>query len=129
MTNSRPIGVTILTGLAVLAAIIAGFHTLQYLHILPFSLGPMSFFGFDLLGALLWGVNTAIFLWVASMLWNLNQSGWLFVVIIAAWNLVLAILNVIGQSTLSAMLPSILVSGVVLLYCLLPGTREAFQRA
>jgi hypothetical protein len=49
--------------LAGLAAVIAAYHTLQCLHILPFWLGPMSFFAFDLLGALLWGVTAACFVW------------------------------------------------------------------
>jgi hypothetical protein len=115
--------------LAVVAALIAAYHTLQYLHLLPFWIGPVAFFGFDPLGAILWGINTVIYLWVASMLWNMNPSGWLFVVFIAAWDLILAVLSIIGQSTFSAMLPAILINGVVLLYCLWPRTREAFQRA
>ena len=39
----RPIGVTILAILAGIAAVIAVYHTLQFLHILPFTLGEMRF--------------------------------------------------------------------------------------
>ena len=126
MTRSRPFGVTVLAILAGLAGVVAAYHTLQYLHILPFWLGPVAFFGFDLWAALLWGITTAVYAWVVAMLWNLNPAGWLYVVIIATWNLVLVVLNILGASTINAMLPALLINGLVLLYCLLPGTRRAF---
>jgi hypothetical protein len=128
MNRKRPLGVTMLAILAGFAGVVAAYHTLQYLHILPFWFGSSSFgfYGFDLWGALLWGVLTVIYAWVVSMLWTLNPSGWLFVVVIAAVNLVLAVLSIIGNSTFQAMLPAILVNGIVLIYCLLPGTKEAF---
>ena len=53
MTKSRPIGVTILAILAALGAIMAIIHTLQMLHLLPVFFGPVRFFAFDLLGAIL----------------------------------------------------------------------------
>jgi hypothetical protein len=129
MTRSRPFGISVLAALSVVATVIAGYHTLQYLHILPFWMGSVAFFGFDLLGALLWGLTTLVWAWVAQMLWTMNPSGWLFLVILSVWNLVLALLAILGQSTFSAMLPAILVNGVLLLYCLWPRTREAFQQA
>jgi hypothetical protein len=129
MTRSRPVGVTILAILAGIAALFAIYHTLQYLHILPFWLGPMAFFGFDLIGALLWAVSAAIYIWLTRSLWNVDPQAWMFLVIIAAFNLILALLSILGASTFQAMLPSILVNGAVLLYCLLPGTRQAFGTA
>ena len=90
------------------------------------GLVPVAFFGFDLLSALLWGISTVIYAWVVSMLWNLNPQGWLFVVFISAFNLILAVLDIIGASTFSAMLPAVLINGLVLLYCLLPSTKGAF---
>jgi hypothetical protein len=129
MTRSRPVGVTILAILAGIAALFAVYHTLQYLHILPFWLGPMAFFGFDLIGALLWAVSAAIYIWLTRSLWNVDPQAWMFLVIIAAFNLILALLSILGASTWQAMLPSILVNGAVLLYCLSPGTRQAFGTA
>jgi len=129
MTTTRPIGVTILAILAVIAAVIAGIHTLQYLHLFPFFLGPVTFFGFDLLGAVMWGVLCAIYVWVAKMLWEMDQQGWLFVVIVACLTLVFDFLAVIGGSTLNAELPSIIVAALILAYCLWPSTREAFAQA
>jgi hypothetical protein len=128
MSKSRPFGVTILAILAGIAAFFAIIHTLQMLHLFPISgpLGVFSFFTFDLLGALLWGLMAAIYIWLVRMLWNLDPQGWLFLVIIAIFNLILALVSILGRSSFQAMLPSILINGVILIYCLLPGTKEAF---
>lgn len=128
MTRERPFGVTLLAILAAIAAIIAGIHTLQMLHLFPFRgpFGVFAFFTFDLLGAILWGLLALIYIWVVRQLWNLDPQGWLFVAALAAINLILAVISVFGQSTWQAMLPSILVNGLILVYVLLPGTKEAF---
>jgi hypothetical protein len=112
--------------LSALAGLMAAIHTLQYLHLLPFSLGPMSFFTFDLLGAVMWGISAAIWAWVTVNLWNLRPQGLQFVTILAGLNLILDGISVLGNSSLSAMLPSILFSGIILIYSLVPRTREAF---
>ena len=126
MTRHRPLGITILAILSAIAAIIAGIHTLQYLHLFPFFLGPMMFFGFDLWGALMWGLMTVIYVWVTSMLWNVDPQGWLFLVILSALNIGLALLSAIGGSSLSAELPALLLNGIILIYCLTPGIKQAF---
>jgi hypothetical protein len=115
--------------LAGIAGIIAAYHTLQYMHIIPFVLGPVQFWGFDLWGALLWGLTTVIYAWVVSMLWYVNPQGWLFVVIISIWNLILAVIDILGQSSVSAMMPALVINGIVLIYCLLPSTKRAFGPA
>ncbi len=128
MSKSRPFGVTILAILAGIAAFIAIIHTLQMLHLFPINrpLGVFSFFTFDLLGALLWGFMAAIYIWLVRILWNLDPQGWLFLVIISILNLILAFVSVLGRSSFQAMLPAIRINGVILIYCLLPGTKEAF---
>jgi hypothetical protein len=129
MTQPRPVGVTVLAILAGLATVAAGFHTLQFLHLLPFVTPAVAFYDFDLVGALLWGVATAIYAWVTRGLWAVEPQAWMFVLILAGFNLILAALSIAGASTWQALLPSLLVNGVVLLYCLLPGTRRAFGAA
>ena len=131
MTRERPFGVTVLAILAAIAAIIAGIHTLQMLHLFPIRgpFGVFAFFTFDLLGAILWGLLALIYLWVMNRLWSLDPQGWLFVTALAAINLILAVISILGQSTWQAMLPSILVNGLILIYVLLPGTKEAFGMA
>ena len=131
MAKKRPFGVTLLALLAGAATIVALVHTLQMLHLLPISgpFGQAHFFTFDLLGALLWGVMGLVYLWVFRMLWNLDPQGWMFVVVIAVFNLILAFLSLIGASTWQSMLPALLINGLVLIYALMPGTKSAFSIA
>src|SRR5215471_14057508 len=126
MTQHRPIGITILAVLSGIAAIISAIHTLQYLHLLPIFAGPMTFFTFDLWGALLWGVMFLIYLWVMRMLWNLDPQGWMFLVILSALNIGLALLSAIGGSTLAEEIPAIIIAGLILIYCLTPGVKADF---
>ena len=126
MAARRPVGVTILGVLALFAAAIALMHTLQMLHLWPIFLGPVAFFTFDLLGAVCWGALTVIYLWLMRMLWHVDRQAWLFLVILAGLNLALAFLSILGASSWQAMMPAIVVNGLILLYCLLPGTKEAF---
>jgi predicted flap endonuclease-1-like 5' DNA nuclease len=129
MSRNRPLGVTILAVLAAIAAIVAAYHTLQMLGLFrvtgPF--GQVRFFTFDFFGALLWGILALIYLWVMNKLWNLDPRAWLFVAALSALNLILAVVSIFGQSTFQAMLPAIIVNGLILVYVLLPGTKEAFS--
>ena len=77
----------------------------------------------------LWGVMGLVYLWVFRMLWNLDPQGWMFVVVIAVFNLILAFLSLIGASTWQSMLPALLVNGLILIYGMLPGTKAAFDIA
>jgi hypothetical protein len=126
VSRHRPIGVVILSILAGVSALGALWRTLQYLHILPFTLGPLQFYGFDLIAAILWGVTAAIWIWAALSLWNLNPQALTFVVILAAWNLILAVLEIFGASTFGAVLPAIVLNGVILIYGMSPGVRRNF---
>jgi hypothetical protein len=125
----RPFGITLLAILALLAALVAAWHTLQYLHLIPFTLGPLTFFGFDLLGAILWGVTAFVWIWAATNLWNVQPQGLMFATLLAGLNLILAALSILGASTFQALLPAILLNGIILIYCLSPGVRRAFGTA
>jgi len=128
MAKSRPFGVTLLAIFALIAAIVAAIHTLQMLN--PFPLfgdtNSFGFFGINILGAILWGIMTLIYLWVFRMLWNLDQQGWLFVTVLATLNLILAFMSIFGATTWMEMLPSLVINGLILIYALLPGTKAAF---
>ncbi|MCA9875197.1 MAG: hypothetical protein H6659_11245 [Ardenticatenaceae bacterium] len=123
----RPVGITILAVLAGLAALTAILHILQLLGLLPISIGPAQFYTSNVFGAILWGLCAAVWLWVMSMLWTLNPFGWAACLALAGANLFLIVVNIIGQATWQSMLLSILVNGLVFIYCLLPGTRAAFE--
>jgi hypothetical protein len=126
MEKTRPIGVTILAFLAILGAVNALIYTLQMLHILPVFIGPVAFFEFSLIGAFFWGLLFFIWLWVFRMLWEVNPQGWMFMMVLSLLNLVFGIINVIGASSWQAMAPIIIISGLVFIYCMMPGTKEAF---
>lgn len=126
MTKERPLGVTILAFLAILGAVNAFIYTLQMLHLLPTYLGPVAVYQFSLIGAFLWGLLAFIWLGVFKALWDVHPQGWLFMVLIAVFNLMYGLLCVLGGSSWEAMAPIIIISGLVLIYCLLPGTKEAF---
>ena len=124
--KERPIGVTILAFQAILGAINAFIYTLQMLHLLPTFLGPIAFYQFSLIGAFFWGLLFFIWLVVFRMLWEVQPQGWMFVVLIAIFDLIYGIICVLGVSSWEAMAPIIIISGLILIYCLLPGTKQAF---
>jgi hypothetical protein len=126
MAKERPIGVTILAFLAILGAVNALIYTLQMLHLIPTYLGPIAFYQFSLIGAFFWGLLFFIWLAVFRMLWEVQPQGWMFMVLIAIFNLIYGIICVLGGSSWEAMAPIIIISGLVLIYCLLPGTKQAF---
>jgi len=126
MAKERPVGVTILAFLAILGAVNALIYTLQMLHLIPTYLGPIAFYQFSLIGAFFWGLLFFIWLAVFRMLWEVQPQGWMFMVLIAVFNLIYGIICVLGGSSWEAMAPIIIISGLVLIYCLLPGTKQAF---
>ena len=126
MEQSRPIGVTILAFLAILGAINAFIYTLQMLHILPTYLGPVAFYQFSLIGAAFWGFLAFIWLGVAGALWIMHPQGWMFMMLIATFDLIFGVISALGGSSWEAMAPTIIISGLVLIYCMLPGTKKAF---
>jgi len=127
--KNRPIGVTILAGLAALAAVIAIIHTLQFLGIFPFLLGPgpISVRTFSLIYALMWGLLVWVYIWLVQMLWSVDHEAWVFLVIITVFNLCLDLIALIGATTLSDLSVSLFLNTVILIYCMLPGVRRAFN--
>jgi hypothetical protein len=70
----------------------------------------MTFCGLDFLAAGLCGVTAAIYVWAARKLWQLDIRGWMFAALMAGWMLFLDVLEAVGATPLSAVLPSMLVS-------------------
>lgn len=127
MARERPFVITILALLALLGAAQALIVTLQMLHLLPVFVGQLHFWTFDFWGALVWGILFLIYLWIFRMLWNVDPQGWLFLVIISGLNLILAFLSILGGSSWDAMSLAIVINGLILIYCLLPSTKRAFE--
>lgn len=125
----RPFGVTLLAILALLGTLAAIYHSLQLFGLLkffPFG-GQVGFYYSNYLGAIMWIILALIYIWVFRLLWSLNPTGWLFVVVLSALNLILAVASILGQSTAAELLPAIVVNGLILIYGLLPGTKQAFN--
>lgn len=126
MTKDRPIGVTVISILVLFGAVMAIIFALQMLHILPVFLGPVAFYTFSLIGAFMWGILAFIYFWLFKLLWDMQPQGWMFALLLSAFNLFFILLSVLGASSWNAMAPGILINGLILIYCLLPGTKQAF---
>lgn len=126
MERERPLGVTVLAILAGIAAVIAAYHALQFLGVFRFNFGPVSFRNFNLFSALMYGLLVWVYVWLVQMLWRVDPSAWLFLVVITIFNLILDFLAMIGAGTGVEYGWSIFLNGIILIYCMLPGVRAAF---
>ena len=123
----RPIGVTILAVLAGINAVLAVLHLLQAVGVLPYVVGPVSVRDFSPWYALMWGLTVWVWVWAVRLLWRVDPWAWLLLVVFAAFNLMLDFVALLGTDTASDLSLSFLLNVGILLYALLPGTREAFD--
>jgi hypothetical protein len=128
----RTFAVTVLAIIAVLAGLWNVVDTLRYLGLIPIV--EVMGFGLKLwninwLGAILSGIVALIWFSVAGQLWKLDERGWLFVVLIAAFDLFFLLLSMFGGTTFQAIAPLVLLCAVALLLAMLPSTKEAFGRS
>ncbi|MHC1753996.1 MAG: hypothetical protein AB9861_00925 [Methanosarcina sp.] len=123
----RPIGVTILAGLAVLLAFINAIAMLRFLGFLPF-LGVLDIRIFNFWYALMYGLLAYIWAWVAQMLWQVDPQAWLFLAVIAVFNLCLAFVVLVTGGSWYDINLSVIINALILIYVMLPGVREAFGR-
>jgi hypothetical protein len=131
--RERPIGVTILAILAGIAAVLAVIHTLQFLHLIPFVIGTGNrtgiVFYFNIWYALMYGLLVWVYVWLVQALWRVEPQAWLFLVIVAIFELILGLISMLGASNWQDVSGSIIISAIILLYCMLPGVRRAFGTA
>ena len=127
-TQKQPIGVTLLGILAAVAAGVNLYHTLQYLGLIPAYIGRLAFPVQNFWGALVFGFNTLLWALVAWGLFSFKPWAWLFAIVVAALGLVSAGLALLGGSDFTAILPELIICGIILIYCRTPGVRSAFGR-
>jgi hypothetical protein len=123
----RPFPVTLLAILAGIAAVFAGIHALQSLGIFPYVFGPVKLHAFNFWNFLMWALMVWVWVWLVQMLWRVDQQAWLFLAVITVFNLILDFLAMMGSSTsFSDVSISFLINAIILIYCMLPGTKRAF---
>lgn len=121
----RPLGVTILAILAGLLFFLNLIITLRFLGFLPF-IGPLDTRIFSLWYALLYGLLAYIWLWVAKMLWEVDRQAWTFLLFISVLNLSFDFIILITGGSWYDVNVSVILNALILIYVMLPGTREAF---
>jgi The Golgi pH Regulator (GPHR) Family N-terminal len=125
--KARPVGVTVLAVLAGIAAVLAAWNALQFLGIIPFFIGPVAFRTFNFWYALMWGLMVWVYIWLVQMLWRVDRQAWLFLVIITTFELILNFTAMLGSATWQDVSVSFLFNAAVLIYCMLPGVKSAFD--
>ena len=119
----RTAAIYILAIIAVLAGIVALVDTTRYLGWLY---SPLDFVGSPFIGAILTGLLAAMWFSVANLIWIVNLQGWFFMVALAIVVLFIDLISFVSGTPIELLLPSILISGLVLILGLLPSTRRAF---
>ena len=125
--KSRPFGVTVLAILAGIAAVLAGVHALQAIGIFPYMIGPFSVHAFSFWSFLMWALMVWVWVWVCQMLWRVDKQAWLFLAVITVFNLILDFTVMLGAGEWSDVSLSFLLNGIILIYVMLPGVKQAFD--
>ena len=128
--KERTWAIYILFILAIIAGLLAFVDAARYMGWLPIAtLGELKFTlpSAQWLGALLSAMVGVIWFVVAKWIWDLNESGRLFVLVIAVVNLIILLLAILGQTTFSAVAIGVIVNVLALILALLPSTEEAFR--
>jgi hypothetical protein len=123
--EGRPIGATILAIFAGILFVINAIITLRFLGFLPF-IGPLDIRIFNLWYALLYGLLAYIWLWVTKMLWQVDPQAWTFLLFITVMNLSFDFIILITGGSWYDINISVILNALILIYIMLPGTREAF---
>ena len=100
----------------------------RYMGWAPISLGPIQFVlpTAQWLGAIMSAIVAVIWFVVAKWIYDLNPSGWMFVVIMAIIYLVLQFLAILGSTSWQSVMWGVLVCVLTLILAFLPGTKRAF---
>ena len=108
-------------------AVLALLHLLQAVGVMPYVVGPASVRDFNLWYTLMWALTVWVWAYVTRLLWRVDPWAWMFLVVVAAFNLLFDFVALLGATTASDLSLSFLLNLVILIYALLPGTREAFE--
>jgi len=127
MVRARPLGITILAGLAGIALVLAVVHLLQAIGLLPYFIGPVAIRDFNIWYALMWGLMIWVWLWVIRALLDMDPSAWMFLLVVAGFSVIFDFFTIIATPNATTDVSvSFLVSLAILVYTLLPSTKRAF---
>jgi hypothetical protein len=127
MVQERPLGVTVLAGLAGIALILAILHLLQAIGLLPYFIGPVAIRDFSLWYSLMWGLMIWVWMWAIRALLDVDPGAWLFLLVISGFNVIFDFITLIATPTeTSDVSVSFIVNLAILAYTLLPSTKRAF---
>jgi hypothetical protein len=124
--NQRPTGVTIL---AILAFIGGAFGILGALALLGLGFafagvpgGGLSFiFGIVLL------VLSVLYLWLGWGFWNLNRTAWSVGLVVFGAGIIISFIQLLlGYATITNLIVTVIINGIVIYYLLTPGVKSAF---
>jgi hypothetical protein len=125
--QARPIGVTLLAGLAAVALALAVVHLLQAIGLIPYFIGQIGIRDFNIWYALMWGLMIWVWAWVIRALLDLDPSAWMFLLIVSGFNLLFDFFAVVGApNQANDVAASFILNLVIFGYTLLPGTKRAF---
>ncbi|WP_406656670.1 hypothetical protein V7O62_12530 [Methanolobus sp. ZRKC2] len=111
-------------------AVVEILTALNWLGLLPW-LGPgPSVRTFNLWYAFLYALLAWVYIWLAQMLWKVDASAWIFLAVITIFNLMVGFVAIIaaGIPTTDLTTLSLIFNGLVLIYIMLPSTRDAFGK-
>ncbi len=129
MVVKRPGIITILSILALVGVLITGYKLLIYLGIVPPSLGTLSLFANNSIGALATGIKFIVLLAVMYGLWTMRPWGWFLTLCVSIYGLFLSLFEMLGQSSVYLISGSVLFDLLILLSILSPRARNAFVEA
>lgn len=129
MVVKRPGIITILSILALVGVLITGYKLLIYLGIVPPSLGTLSLFANNSIGALATGIKFIVLLAVMYGLWTMRPWGWFLTLCVSIYGLFLSLFEMLGQSSVYLISGSVLFDLLILLSILSPRARNAFAEA
>jgi hypothetical protein len=71
-----------------------------------------------------WALMVWVYVWLVQMLWRMEPQAWMFLAVISVFNLILDFVAMLGSSTsFSDVSLSFLINAIILIYCMLPGTK------
>jgi hypothetical protein len=124
--KQRPLAVTLLGIVALVAGVIVLLEALLFFGIAMFGILQLNFFGVAWLGGILSLIVALIWLSTSRQLFTLDPRGWTFVVVISILTLIINVIGLLGGNSFSSLWWSFIAPVLALVLSFLPGTRAAF---